>query len=205
MQQHIEQGVLLEKGCSKVLEVFQQAIISFRPVHGEVEAVFVALGGIGKITAIGAVGNHKKLQILEQGMFTVKTLFTVAVHLIKGFADRHAALFQFHLHQRQAIHQNSDIITIGMTTLLLKLLDDLNLIAGNVFFVYQVDVLDMTIVKHKIMDIVVVNFAGFIDDAVARLVQPGLHKPHPLSISELHVVQGLQLLAHVGQQLLRRI
>ncbi|SXV19188.1 Uncharacterised protein [Klebsiella pneumoniae] len=49
------------------------------------------------------------------------------------------------------------------------------------------------------------NFAGFIDDAIARLVQPGLHKPHPLTVSKLHVVQGLQLLAHVGQQLLRRI
>ncbi len=93
MQQHIEQGVLLEEGGREVLQILDQAVVRFRPVHGEVEAVLVALRGVGEITAVGAISNHKQLQILEQGMLAVKTLFAVAVYLIKGFTNRHAALF----------------------------------------------------------------------------------------------------------------
>ncbi|MNJ62699.1 hypothetical protein D3C77_585500 [compost metagenome] len=65
MQQHIEQSVFLKERSGKVFQIFDQAVIRLRPIHGEVEAVFVALGGVGKITAIGAVGNDKQLQILE--------------------------------------------------------------------------------------------------------------------------------------------
>ncbi len=61
MQQHIEQGVFLEKRGGKVFQVFDQAVIRLRPVHGEVEAVFVTRRGVGKITAIGAIGDHKQL------------------------------------------------------------------------------------------------------------------------------------------------
>ena len=86
-----------------------------------------------------------------------------------------------------------------MTARLLKLFDDLHLIAGNILFIQQVDVLNMAIVKHKIMDIVIMNFAGFIDDAVAGRVQIGFNKALPLTIRKLHVVQCLQLLAHVGK------
>ena len=65
MQQHIEQGVFLKEGSGKVFQVFDQTVIRLRPVHGEVVAVFVARRGVGKITAIGAVGNDKQLQIFE--------------------------------------------------------------------------------------------------------------------------------------------
>ena len=93
MQQHIEQRVLLQEGGRKVLQVFDQAVIRLRPVHGEVKTVFVALGGVGKVAAVGAVRNHKQLQILEQRVGAVKALFAVAVYLVKGFTYRHAALF----------------------------------------------------------------------------------------------------------------
>ena len=114
VQQHIEQRVLLEKGSREVLQVLDQAVVRLRPVHGEVEAVFIALGGVGKVTAVRAVGNHKQLQILEQGMQAVKALLAVAVHLVKGFTNCHSALLQFHLHQRQAVDQNGHVIAIGM-------------------------------------------------------------------------------------------
>ena len=103
VQQHIQQRVLLEESGREVLQVFDQGVIRPCPIHGEVEAIFVALGGVGKVAAIGAVGDHKQLQILEQGLLAVEALLTVAVYLIEGFTNRHAALFQLHLHQRQAI------------------------------------------------------------------------------------------------------
>ncbi len=74
MQQHIEQRIFLKESRGKVFQVFNQAVIGLRPVHGEVVAVFIALGGVGEITAIGAVGNYKQLQVLIQRMFAVKAL-----------------------------------------------------------------------------------------------------------------------------------
>ena len=36
-------------------------VICFRPIHGEVKAIFITLGGVGKVAGIGAVGNDKQL------------------------------------------------------------------------------------------------------------------------------------------------
>ena len=127
------------------------------------------------------------------------------MHLIEGFTNRHAAFFKLHLHQRQAIDQDRHIVAVGVAARLLKLLDHLHLIAGNILFIQQVDVLNMAIVKHKIMDIVIMNLARFVDDAVAGPVQIGFNKALPLALKKPHIVQGLQLLTHIGQQLLRRV
>ena len=54
-ENHIQQRVFLKKGFRKILQVFYRRIISPCPVHREVEAVLVALHGIGKIAAVRAV------------------------------------------------------------------------------------------------------------------------------------------------------
>jgi hypothetical protein len=53
---------------------------------------------------------------------------------------------------------------------LLKLLDDLDFVAGKVLFIEEVNVLNATVIKDKIMDVVIVDFASFIGNAVARLI-----------------------------------
>ena len=53
--------MFLKESRGKVFQVFNQAVISLRPVHGEVEAVFITLGRVSKIAAIGAVRDHKQL------------------------------------------------------------------------------------------------------------------------------------------------
>ena len=92
------------------------------------------------------------------------------MHLIKGFSDCHAPFFHLHLHQGQAIDQNGDIVAVGVDAFLFKLRKDLNFITGNVLFVYEVYVLDMAIIKDKIVDIVIVDFTCFIDDVVAGFI-----------------------------------
>ena len=92
-----------------------------------------------------------------------------------------------------------------MAALLLKLLDHLQLVAGNVLFVEQVDVLDAAIVKHKVQHIVVMHLACLVHDAFAGLIQPITHKALPLPIRKLHVVQRLQSYTHISQQLLWRV
>ncbi|MNI18001.1 hypothetical protein D3C73_713950 [compost metagenome] len=51
---------------------------------------------------------------------------------------------------------------------LLKLLDYLNLVSTDIRLVEEVDVLNASIVKDEIKDIIVVDSTGFVRDAVAR-------------------------------------
>ena len=94
---------MLEEGGSEILEVLDGRVVRFRPVHRKVERILVALGGVGKISGVGAVGDDKDLEIFEEGMLCVETLFAVAVHLIEGFANGDSSSFQFHLHHRDAV------------------------------------------------------------------------------------------------------
>ena len=204
-QQHAEQGIFLEKSGGKVLQVFDQTVVGLCPVHGEVKAVFVAPGGIGEVAGIRAVGDDKDLQIFEQGMLAVEALLAVTMHLIEGLADGHAAFFKLYLHQGQAVDQDGHVITVGVRPGLFKLVDDLYRVAGNVLFVKEANILDVAVVKNKVIDVIVMNLAGFVHKTVAGLVQPGFHKAFPLAIRKLHGVQDLQLRAHVGQQFFRRV
>ncbi len=85
-----------------------------------------------------------------------------------------------------------------MCASLLELLDHLHLVAGDVFLVEQVDVLDVPVIENEVVDVVIVDLAGLIDDAFARFVEIGFDESQPFAIRELHVVQGLQLRANVG-------
>ena len=44
-------------------------------------------------------------------------------------------------------------------------------IAGNIFFIQQINILDMPVIKDKIM-----NFTGFIDNGVTGFIQISFHK-----------------------------
>src|SRR5690554_5731634 len=198
-QQHLQQRAPLEESRGKVLQILDQPVIRLRPVHGEIEAVLVAFGGIGEVAGIGAVGNHEQLQVLEQRVVTVEALLAVAVHLVERLTDGHTTALELHLHQRQTVDQNGDVVTVGMAASLLELLDHLQLVAGQVGLVHQVNILDTTIVKHEVVDIVIVDLAGLVDDALAGPVQIGFDKTQPFTVAKLHLVQDLQLHTHVGQ------
>jgi len=129
--------VLLQESRREVLEVFDQTIVGLRPVHGEVKTVLVALSSVGKITAVSAVRDHKKLKILIERTITVKTLFAVSVDLIEGLTNRNTALLQLDLNEWQPVDQNRHVIAIGVTAGLFELLDHLNFVAGDILFVYH--------------------------------------------------------------------
>jgi type I restriction enzyme M protein len=63
VQQHIEQGVLLEEGSREIFQVEDPAVVRLSPIHTEIKAVFIARRGVGKIARIRAVRNHKELQV----------------------------------------------------------------------------------------------------------------------------------------------
>ncbi|CAH0183788.1 hypothetical protein SRABI106_01161 [Rahnella aquatilis] len=196
--------MFLEKGRGKVFEVFYQRIVGLRPVHGEVEAVFIPLGGIGKVAGVGAVGNDKQLQVFEQGCVAVKALFAVAVYLIKGFANGHAAFFKFNLDQRQAIDQYRDVIAVSVRAGLLELLGDLHLVAHQILFINQVNVFQLAVIKSEVTNVVDMDFTGLVEAAVTRAVQVLLTEASPLPVVKRHTVQGLNLRPRVGQHRLLR-
>ena len=103
-------------------------------------------------------------------MLAIKALFTVAVYLVKGLTNRHAAFFQLNLYQWQAIDQHGHIVTIRLCASLFKLLDHLQFVVGNIYFVQQVDILNMSVIEDKVVDIVIMNFACFIDDGIAGFI-----------------------------------
>ena len=162
LQKHLQQSVLLEKRRRKILQVFDERIVRLRPVHGEVEAVLVSLYRVGKVSAIRAIGDHEKLEILVERIFGIKALLTVAMHLIKCLADRHTALLQLHLHHGQAIHENGHIIAVGMAARLLKLLDDLQLVVEHIFLIEQVNILNVATIEDEVVDVVVVDFSSLV-------------------------------------------
>lgn len=45
-----------------------------------------------------------------------------------------------------------------------------------VFFVEEVNVLDVFVIKDEIVDVVVVDFVGFVDDVVVWFVEVGFDK-----------------------------
>ena len=122
------------------------------------------------------------------------------MHLIESLADSDAAFFQFHLDKRQAIHQNRHVVAIRLRSNLLKLVDDLHFISGNILLVGDIDVLNMPIVKDKIVNVVIVNLAGFINQRISRLVQIFLHKPIPFLIGKRHIIKGLNLHPGIREQ-----
>ena len=113
------------------------------------------------------------------------------MYLIKRLTDRHTTLFQFDLHQRQTIDQNRHIVTVGMASRLLKLLNDLHFVTSNGLLIKQVDVFYMAIIKDKIENIVTVHFASFIKNIVAWCVQVLLAKASPLGIGKFDLIKGL--------------
>ena len=199
VQQYAQEGILGEKGYGEIFEVFDEAIVRGRPVHGEIEAVFIALDGIGEIARIGAIANDEDLQVFVKRASAIEALFAVAVDLVKGFADGDAALFELDLHQGQAIDEDGDIVAVGVGAALLELLYYLELVAGNGVFIEQIDILNTAIVKDKIIDVVIVNFAGFIDDTIAGLIQITINKALPFGVIKLDIIERLQLHAGVGE------
>ena len=80
------------------------------------------------------------------------------------------------MHQGQTVDQYGHIIAIRVAACLLKLTDDLYLVTSNILFIQQVDVFNASVIKDKVMNVIVVNLASFIDNTVGGVIQPCIHK-----------------------------
>ena len=102
------------------------------------------------------------------------------MYLIERLTDCNAALLQFNLNKWQPVYQNGHIITVNLCTRLFELLDDLQLVAGDVSLIHKVYVLNTPIIKDKVVDEIIVDFAGFLNTAINRFIKPGTNEALPL-------------------------
>ena len=58
-------------------------------------------------------------------------------------------------------------------------------------------------VKDEVVHVVIVNLAGFFDNTVAWFIQPALYETAPFAVGKLHIIESLQLNAHVGKHCIR--
>ena len=72
-------------------------------------------------------------------------------------------------------------------------------VAGDIGLVEKGDVLDAAIIEDEIVDVVIVDLAGLVDDTVAWIVQIGADKALPFLIGKVDAVEVLQPHAHIGQ------
>ena len=199
-EQHLQQGVAAKERRREILQVLDRRVVGPRPVHREVETVLLALHRVGEIACVRSVRDHEELQIFVERSLAVETLLAVAVHLVERLADGHAALFEFHLHHRQSVHQDRHVIPILARARLLKLVDHLQFVARGVTLVHEEDVLQSAVVEGEIPHGVILHLARLVGDGVARTVQVLAAQSFPLRIGEVHLVECLELSAHIVAQ-----
>ena len=125
------------------------------------------------------------------------------MYLVKGFPNSYASFFQLNLHQGQTIDQDGHIIAVGTGALLLHLIDNLHLVAADILLIPEVDILDMPVIKDKVIDIVIVQLSRPINQTFTGLVQIFIQKPRPLRICKHHMIKAFHLSTEIAQQSLR--
>ena len=112
---------------------------------------------------MGSVGNHKDLHIFVQACTCPKAVPLIPVNLVEGFFQRHTPAFQFHMHQRQTVHQYGNIITVIIIAAFLRILiQDLQIIVMNVILINQRNVLGGSVITLQHLYIVFLNLLAFV-------------------------------------------
>ena len=215
-----------EKRPPKIHQIGNEAVARIRPIGRELKAVarlFACLAPrrihladvactrrIGIVLRIRPVRNHKNLDILVQPCARPETVPLIAANLVERLTDLHAAPLQLQMHERQPVHEDRHIIAVRVcrrilprvrTTLHRILIDHLQSVVMDVLLVNQTYILRRAIVTFQVLDIVRLDAARLLHDAVARWCNRRLEKAFPLRIREIIVVQCRELRAEIGDQL----
>ena len=216
----IQNGMPGKEGLGEVDQIRNDAIVCVRPIGSEFKAIAgfplllgrcigvldgIIPGAVGIIFGIRAIGDHEDLSILKQTAARPEGIPLVTVDLIERLADSNAPPLQFHMHQREAVDQNSHVIAVIMLCALcladLILIDDLQEIIVDVLLINQRDVLGCAIIPLQYLHIIFLNFAGLFHNALIGVGNAIAEKPLPFVIRKLIAVQPFQLLAEIFNQL----
>ena len=216
-----QQGVAGEEGTGEPDQVEDGLVGGIGPPAGELEGVghlaarslgaggLVNMGGargVGVVLGQRPVADHEQLHIFVEPRIGPETLALVAVDLVEGLADVDAAPLEFHLHHGQAVHQDGDVVAVGSRAGVGGVLvDHLQAVVVDVALVEQVDVLGGAVVTVQQLDVVVLDATGLLHDAVVVACDRLGEEAGPLVVGEGELVERLELLAQVGDEIIRAV
>ena len=158
-------------------------------------------GSVGVVLGVGTIGDDKHLHILIQTTSSPETVPLVSVYLVEGFFELDTPSFELHMYQGKTIDKDGHIISGVMGSILLHILvDDLDKVVVDVGLVNQIDVLALTSVPFKYLDVVLL-YLGCLDYNIIILVcNAGVEEGLPLIVCKVVGVELLQLGPEIGNQ-----
>lgn len=219
--EHVEQGVPGEEGPGKIHQIRQIPVMGVGPEAGELEAaaglglpgplVLFCLpdgavpGGVGIVLGVGAVGDHKDLDVLIEAAARPEGVPLIAVDLLKGLPEGDAPALELHMDQGQAVDQDGHVVAVVVAGPLVGahgvLMDDLEMVVVDLLFVDEGDVFGGAVVPVEHLDKILLDLAGLFQNVLVGVGNDTGEELIPLAVGELVAVQGLQLPAQVGDQI----
>ena len=131
LAEHLAQGAFVKEVSCELAKVVYRLIVDERPVKSEFVA---AVGIVGEIAGIDAVGDDKDLDVIEQA---AEGGLLVALHLIVGLLEFYAAFLELNLYQRKAVDKDGDVVAAGLAALNSNLVGYLEFILAPVVLVEE--------------------------------------------------------------------
>ena len=129
-----------------------------------------------------AIADHEQLHILKQTGTSPERFTLIAVNLIERLTQINTTALQFHMHHRQTVHQDRHVIPIGVGSLSLVLVDDLQTVVVDVVLVDQDNVLGRTIVALKQLHMIFLDPDRLLDNPILLARNTFSEEPAPLRI-----------------------
>ena len=208
--------MLGEKCLGEIHQIGNDFVVPIRPERGELKAVaglfgfiaslallfdVAAAGGVGIILRVGAVGDDENLDVFKKAACCPEAVALVALDLVERLADGHAAPLEFDMYQRQAVDEDGHVVArVVIASSLLVLVEHLQAVVVDVFFIQQVDVFGRAAVLPQYLHMIELNPARLFQNAVVCARDAVLKKARPLAVRKGVVVQPLQLAAEVGDE-----
>ena len=125
----------------------------------------------------------------------------IAFDLVKSLAQSHPTPFEFNVHHRQTVHQDGHIIAAQtFAALFFILVEHLQAIVVDGRFVDKADVHHAAVIAFQQLDVVDLDFAGLVEDALFGVRQTVMKEVLPLVFGKAHFVEQFQLQAQVVDQ-----
>ena len=218
LRQHIQQRHLCQEGAGEISQIQYLVILRIAPVAGELKRLRLCLHPlfltvrhgchmskacrVGVVFRLCAVRDDEHLHIVIQATSCPKRIPFIAVDLVERLLDVHTSPFQFHMYQRQTIHQDGHIVAVGIVTPFRHILvQHLQVVVVDVALVYQFDVLRVAIIARDVHNLRALNPFRLVLNRHLRRGDVSFQQLLPLLIRERHPIQAFHLLAKIRQQL----
>ena len=217
LREDVEEGMLGEERRGEGHEIADGDVVGVGPPARELEAVGGLLAAtvaalllaevvearrVGVVLRVGAVADDEDLHILEQPAAAPEAVALVALDLVERLHDGLAAALELHVHERQAVDEDGHVVAVLVGALLRVLVHHLEAVVVDVALVDEADVLRGAVIAPQGDDVLALDAARLVLDAVALGGDVPTEEPAPFGVGELDAVKRFELGAEVGHHVL---